>query len=215
MNSRRRALAAIAVGLAALLVAVIVAFTESKPRLAATNNVRDPIFAAVVPRGAVLCQTGELMPADAASVQIRVGTYGKPMPPLTVTATGPGAAPITGSVSGGGPQGRVPIPVPRTEKSLGGRRVCLRNGGRSRIAIGGEAIPNPATIGGRPADGRVRLEWYRPGKEDWFAMAPTVAHRFGYGNAPWMGPWTLWLAALLFLGALAAAVAVVLRQAER
>ena len=116
---------------------------------------------------------------------------------------------------GGGGQGYIRIPIPTARHSHAGARVCLRNGGPTKIALGGEAIPNHATIDGRDAGGRIRLAWYRPGSESWVSLTPAVAHRFGYGKAPWQGSWTLWLAALALVAALGAAGVAVVRSVPR
>jgi len=213
VTPRAGALTALGLGLTALLVALGLALFESKPRLAGTNNVRDPVFAAVVPGGATVCQTGEGIPADTDRVRILVGTYGGKLPPLTLTVDGPSTR-VRGRTPGGGREGYVVIRVPKTEKPAEGLRVCLRNGGARRIAIAGEGIQPQATIGRRAADGRIRLAWYRPGSENWFQLAGTVAHRFGYGNAPWFGGWLLVLVALLVAGAGGLALAAVLRDPE-
>ena len=63
------------------------------------------------------------------------------------------------------------------------------------------------------AQGRVRFEWIRPGSESWFALLPTIAHRFGLGRATVAGSLLLPLAALVLLAAWAAAVRLLLREA--
>ena len=210
MSARRGALVALAVGLTILVAGLAVALLASKPRLAGTNNVRDPVFAAVVPGGTAACQAGEGIPADTDRLRVLVGTYGAKLPPLSLVAAGPGFR-VTGNSPGGGPEGYATIPIGRTEKAHEGLVVCVRNGGARRIAIGGEAVQPVASIGRRPADGRMRLAWYRPGDENWFQLAGTVLHRFGYGNAPWFGGWLLVLVALVLLAAGAIAVTSVLR----
>jgi len=213
VSARRGALVALAVGLAVLLVGLGVALLTSKPRLAGTNNVRHPVFAAVVPPGAAVCQSGEGIPADADRVKVLVGTYGSRLPPVTLTALGKGGR-LVARYPGGGPEGFMTIPVRRTKRAVEGLTICLQNEGARRIAIAGEAIPPPATIGKRPADGRFRLAWYRPGRENWLQLTGTVLHRFGYGNAPWFGGWLLVLVALMLLGAGAIAVSAVLREPD-
>ena len=212
MTARAAALAALAVGVVALLVALGAVLFTSKPRLAGTNNVREPVFAAVVPGGATVCQSSEGIPKDADRLRVLVGTYGASLPPLTLSVDGPGTH-IRGRRAGGGPEGHVFIPIPRTERPAGNLIVCLNNGGVRRIAIAGEAIQPVARIDGRRgADGRLRLAWYRPGDENWFQLAGTVLHRFGYGNAPWYGGWVLVVGFLLLLAAGALAVTTVLRE---
>ena len=186
MSARAGALAVLAAGVVVLVVGLGIALADSEPRLAGTNNVRDPIFAAEVPGGRAACQIAESVPANADRVRVLVGTYGQPLPPLTFTAEGPGTR-IVSRVPGGGKEGAIFFGVPRTEKAIEGLRICLRNGGAKKIALAGEAVPPVATIGAQPTAGRVRYAWYRPGNENWFQLAGTILHRFGYGNAPWFG----------------------------
>jgi hypothetical protein len=213
VRSRAGALIALAAGLTVLLVALGFALFDSKPRLAGTNNVRDPLFVAVVPGGQTVCQSGEGVPANTDRLRVLVGTYGRPVPPMTMTAAGPGAR-ITSRVAGGGPEGKISFPVPRTRHAVEGLTICLRNGGKQRIAIGGEAIEPVAMVGRGGTFGRMRFAWYRPGSENWFQLGGTVLHRFGYGNAPWFGGWLLGFVAVLLLGAGAVAVATALREPE-
>jgi hypothetical protein len=212
VSARAGALTALAAGLA-ILIALGLVLSQSKPRLAGTNNVRDPIFAAVVPGGAAVCQSGQGIPGDSDRVRVLVGTYGTPLPPLTITADGPGKH-VTGRIRGGGKEGYVFIPVPRNDRPVENLTICLRNGGATKIAVAGEGIPPPATVGARAAQGRIRYAWYRPGSENWFQLAGTVLHRFGYGNAPWYGGWVLGLVGLLLLAAGGLAIRTVLREPE-
>jgi hypothetical protein len=69
-------------------------------------------------------------------------------------------------------------------------------------------------IGQRPAEGRIRLAWYRPAKENWFELAPVVLHRLAYGNAPWFGGWVLGFVGVLLVAAGALGVSAVLREAR-
>lgn len=91
--------------------------------------------------------------------------------------------------------------------------MCVRNGGGRRIVIAGfptrRAIA--ALVGGRRAGGKMRFEYIRPGRESWWALAPTVAHRFGVGKAGFIGDWTLTAAAILLLVAWLAAVRLLVR----
>jgi hypothetical protein len=213
VSPRAGALTALAAGLALILVVLLAALAQSKPRLAGTNNVRDPVFAVVLPAGATVCQGNESVPADTDRARVLIGTYGRPMPPLTFTATGPGGR-VAGRRAGGDREGYVTIPVARNERVLSGLKLCLRNDGAQKIAIGGEGIPPPAKIGRRDADGRMRIAWLRPGSENWFDLAGTVLHRFGYGNAPWFGGWLLVLVIFVLGGAVGLAANAVLREPD-
>jgi hypothetical protein len=191
----------LAAGLVLLLTALGVTLAQSAPRAAGSNHVPEIEEAVKLKRkGGRHCQDGETIPGNAAALRLLIGTYGRPVPEMSVSARRPGGERVTaGERSAGGREGRVDIPVERVENSASGVRVCVRVGGPGRSVLYG-------------AGGRVRLEWMRPGSESWFALAPTVAHRFGLGRASVAGSLLLPFAALLLLAAWAAAVRLVLRE---
>ncbi len=184
---------------------------ERKPRLAGSNNVSESQFVADIPGGGTLCQKGELVPHDAAKLQLAVGTYDLPRPQLSVNVESPEGLVSRGTLSGGSRQGsiRIPITGPRTE--LTGARVCVRNDGKRRVSLAGEPVRPVSVAAGKPQRGRIRLAWYRSGEESWLELAPVVVRRFGLGKAPWLGSWTLWLAAGAALASCVLAVAAMAR----
>jgi hypothetical protein len=192
---------ALAAGLVLLLAAVGVTLTHSAPRPAGSNHVPEVEEAAKLERGGGRhCQDGETIPADAAALRLLVGTYGRPVPEVRLSARRASGERVTaGERPAGGNEGHVEIPVERVEDSVSRARVCVRVGGPGRSVLYG-------------AGGRVRLEWMRRGKESWFQLLPTVAHRFGLGRASLAGSLLLPFAALLLLTAWAMVIRLVLRE---
>jgi hypothetical protein len=190
----------VAVGFVLLLAAVAFTLFQSAPRVADSNGVRELEGIKVGPRAGVYCQDAETIPGDSAELRVLIGTFGRPLPAVRVNASADGRTITTGELPAGGPEGRAEIPIEPVEERAGDARVCLRLRATRPVVLYGE-------------QGRVRFEWMRPGSESWFAMLPTVAHRFGLGRASFAGSLLLLLAALVLLAAWALAVRVLLREA--
>ena len=190
----------VALGVAALVVALAVTLAGSAERQAGTNSVLETGQAAELTDGGENCQPGETIPADAGEVRLLVGTYGLPLPELTVTARLPDGTPVTsGRRPPGGREGYVDIPLRRVERTTAGAEVCIRAEGNPRTVLYGEGTA-------------VNLNWLRPGRESWFALIPTVAHRFALGKASLFGSLWLLVVALVMVVACALALRLVLRE---
>jgi hypothetical protein len=194
--------AVVAIGVVALIVGLAVLLGHSAPRQAGTNS--------IVEAGQVIelrgddrhCQPGETAPRDAARLRLLVGTYGHPVPTLRVTVRGEAGHVLTeGTKPAGGREGHVVIPLRKVEKTTPGTEVCIATSGGQRMVLYGQP-PN------------IRLEWLRPGEESWYALVPTVAHRFALGKAALFGSLWLVFAGLLVLAAALIAVRVILRETE-
>jgi hypothetical protein len=199
---------------AALVVVVIgvaAALSESKQRLAGSNNVPPSHFVVTVPRGGEACQPGEFVPADSRELRLMVGTYHRPVPRLEVELRAPGAPAVHGVLPAGRTEGWVEIPLERTTGAAPGATLCLRNGGAHRIVVAGTHTGPFARVGRRRSAGRMRIEYLRPGRESWWALVPTIEHRFGLGKAGFVGGWTLAAVALVLLAAWIGAIWLVVR----
>ena len=196
--------AVLAAGIAVLAIAAGIALAQSEPRQAGSNFV--PLFgqATELRGGDRHCQDEPLVPGHAAAVRILVGTYYEPTPELRVTMRdADGTVLSAGRLPAGHRQGEVTIPLDREiEKTRGGLVSCVATGPGRRTVLYGAA-------------GRVRLEWLRPGEESWFALLPTVMHRFGLGKGLTIGVWLLPLALLLVLASWVAALRLVTRELAR
>jgi hypothetical protein len=180
------------------------------PRTAGSDHVNPLTFAATVPGGHELCQPEIVLPPEAASVSMLVGTFGRPVPALAVRFTDArGALVAHGSLSAGGHEGPVIVPLVRRRGPAAAGTLCITVAGRTNIVLGGEAVPPGASsvrIDSRVAPGRIDVSYLRPGRESWWHLLPTVDERFGLGKASFFGDWTLPVAALLLAGVWAYAV---------
>jgi hypothetical protein len=208
----------VVLGVALLLVAagLLLDMSGRAPRGAGSDHISPAIFAATVPGGGVVCQAGVPLPSDAARAQILIGTYGHPVPALTLSFLDAGGAPVaTGRIPPGGREGTITIPLSHVPGAAASASACLRVGGASSVTLGGEGGPlNPTseTVNGHAQPGRISLLYLRHGSESWWQLLPSLTHRFGLGKASFFGDWTLPVAALLLLGVWVGAIRLLLRE---
>src|SRR5688572_24999688 len=117
--------AVVAIGVVALIVSVAILLAQSAPRQAGTNSIVEAGQVAELRGDDTLCQPGETVPKDAAGLRVLVGTYGRAVPALSVTARGDDGRLLTaGRRPAGGREGHVVIPLRRVEETTPGARVC-------------------------------------------------------------------------------------------
>ncbi len=189
----------------------------SAPRLAGSNHTSTPVFAATVPGGGELCQSGPRLAADASRAQLLIGTYGRPVPALGLrfldsSGTQVAAGRLRAGAAG---EGLVTIPLDHTRRAPSATTFCLRVGGGSSVVLGGEAGPvntDSELVDGKPQGGRVGLLYLRSGSESWWQLLPVLDERIGLGKSPWFGDWTLPVLALLLLGVWVGTLRLLLRE---
>lgn len=207
----------IAIGLAVLatLIGFLIDMSGSAPRGAGDDGVARPTFANTVPGNGVLCQGAMILPGDAASINILIGTYGQRMPRIAAQFKNlRGRTVATGALRAGvavNPLGnRIALSYPHGPSVLG--TLCLHVGGRHPVAFAGEGFSTTISgvdVNGQLQAGRVSVIYTRPGRESWWQLLGTLDQRFGLGKSTIFGDWTLpvlalaglalWLAALRFL----------------
>lgn len=210
---RRLAAIVAAAGLLALAVGIGAAVAHTEPRMAGSNLM--PFHGAIeVPPGSTICQSGEIVFADAARLRVYAPT-GPPYPPLAAEVTRDGRLLANGNTPGGWVDATAEIPLrPHIERTFNADSVCVENQGEEPVRLGGETTPEPldsVTTDGEPVAGRLRLEYLRAGDESWVDLLPAVVHRFGLGKGGAVGDWTLPAAALLLLATCALAVRLAVR----
>jgi hypothetical protein len=207
--------AAAGAGLLALAIVVALILGGSAPRELGSNLVRPLSFDTVLDRGEEVCQPVEHVPSGTAGIELRVGTYGRPGPPLRSRIV-QGTAPVAnGRLASGWHEGDIVVPVEELRRDADDASVCVRNDGR-RVAIAGHRLGSAehASVDGRPTASNIRVSYVRPDGGSWFGRAGFVADRVAATRAAFPGGATFWLWLVLALGTLAGAVAVVLRQEQ-
>lgn len=174
------------------LAALVVVLSDAEARLAGTNNIRPAGFIVRVPEGRTLCQPNEILPADAANVRVVLGTSGRSAGQVEITVRRENVMVADGRASAR--NGVTTIPITDAAGDVGPVDVCIRNTRGAPISIAGTAGPPTGTrLGRRDVEGAVAFEYLRDGRESWWALAPSVARRFGLGKSSWLGAWTFWV----------------------
>lgn len=184
--------------LAGLVLAVAIVLSDAAPRKSGTNRVKASALSLDVAGGSVLCQAPELVPAGTAKLAVTVTRVEGAPPPLEVRI-----AAADGSAAGraGAAGGLLTVPVEPPIAEATDARVCVRNGGASLVSLGSGPVSGEraATVDGAVQAGRIRIEYLRDGSESWWALLPTILHRFGIGRGSVIGSWALWAAGILLL----------------
>lgn len=203
---------------AVLVVAALIAllaFTPSKPRLTGNNSVTPYAFVATIGLdGTPLCTSGVTLPAGTDAVRLFVGTYRRIGVRMTMTARNAAGKRLGTSTTpafndGAHPSFKVP-------SGLGpAATLCFRTDG-SNVAVAGNLNGNLSpeqitTIGKKPAEGDVSIEYMRAGADSVWSMIPTMFSRAALFRPSFVGAWTYWLATFLAFGLIAAAWALLLR----
>ena len=195
-NRRVIALAAIAVLAIAGLGLVM---SRDKRVLAFTLGVRATNVAAVVKPGEEACQRPIDASASASSVELQIGTFHRPGPPLELSVHTAGGPAGKGALRGGYPDNSRPrVNVAGIKE---GERffVCVRNAGQRRVALYGGApgaARNSAVfLEGKEQPADLTLIFHRDEPRSVLSLLPTVFDRATLFTAAWIGPWLLWLMA--------------------
>jgi hypothetical protein len=204
----------LAVGLTAILALFAFEMSQAAPRTAGSDHAGDQVFATVIPGGGSACQDVTLVPRDVGAVQLLIGTYGRPLPPIRLRFLSAGGRIVAaGSLAGGGPQGEVKIPFSRVSDPSLASRACLHVSGPAKVALAGVAgTADLVTVNGKPQPASISLIYVRPGRETWWQLLPTLGTRFGLGKASFFGGWTLPAMAALLLAVWAGAIRLLWRE---
>jgi hypothetical protein len=209
-----RVRAVLVVAVLAVVGALVLDLSGRAPRTSGSDHVSPVVFAAIVPGGGTLCQPFTGLPSDTADAQLLIGTYGYAAPELRLRfLNSAGALVASGRWPAGGPQGAIEIPLSHAHGEA--VRACLRVGGTHKLAIEGEGGPlDPAdeVVDGALQGGRISLVYFRPGRESWWQLLPTLSRRFGFGKALFFGSWTLPVLALVLVGVWLATARLLLRE---
>jgi hypothetical protein len=211
---------AIGLGLAIVGAGVLITLSRRAPREQGTNTrVELSGLAVFVPGHARRCQYGERVPGGTRALRIFATALRPPDGPLDVTIARPGRRGVPPRIVASArlPSGLSTLSTsaplrPAVRSDLPHAQVCLYNRGRQAIQAAGTLTPILGS-GANPFRNRLpdeaRVDYMRGGKESWWSVSPTVAHRFGLMQTSFFGAWTMW-AMFAALAALWAATIVLL-----
>lgn len=210
--------AALAVALLGVIGALALDMSGSAPRLSGTNHVDPRGFFVKPPPGRIVCQPGVTLPADTGAVKLLVGTNGEPLPSIAATLrSAEGRVIARGTRAGGGRHGYVRVPLSPVLAHGGAGTLCFAFGASARVTVAGTGEAenaSVATVDGHPEAGKIALYYLRPGSESWWQLLPTLARRFAFGKAAFLGAWALPLLALLLLATWIATIRLLTKEAS-
>jgi hypothetical protein len=197
----------LAVGMLAIASVASVTLLQRSPRRSGANLTSNRGFVIPLPGGQQLCEPGELVPADTGAIKLTARARGLSGPALGVAITGPGGRVGTGRLGGGWRTGAISIPNSRVTSTVGAT-VCVSNLGSQQVDFGGSTPDSSFVIqiAGRPFDGRLRIEYLRPGRESWLQLVPALSHRFSLAKSDLVRHWAAPAALVLVLLAMALAL---------
>lgn len=199
--------AVVAAGVTLVVLSLVVVLSHHEPRPADANG-RGVASAALVPAGRVLCQGGERVPRDAATLTLAANPARPAAGPFAVTVSGPAGRLATGR-SAATADSRVTVALhPIVRRYVDGATICIHNAGNVPAVLRGDPAPPQALAQRAPGGPRaaripaarrqpnptlLSLAWGRPGRESWFALALVVAERFDLMKAGFLRHGGLWL----------------------
>ena len=215
---------AIGLGLAIVGAGVLITLSLRAPRLQGSNTrVELSGIALFVPGHGRRCQYGEHVPGGTRALRIFAAAVAPPDGPLDVTVARPGRRGVPPRVVGsarlrlGALSTNAPL-RPAVRRDIVDAQLCVYNRGRQTVQVAGNLTPilgsgaNPDRT--RLAD-EARVDYMRGGKESWWSVSSTVAHRFGLMQTTFFGAWTMWAAFAALAGLWAATIVLLVRNLGR
>jgi hypothetical protein len=215
---------AIGLGLAIVGAGVLITLSVRAPRMQGSNTrVELSGIALYVPGHGRRCQYGEHVPGGTHALRIFAAAVAPPDGPLDVTVARPGRRGVAPRVVGsarlrlGALSTNAPL-RPAVRRDIVDAQLCVYNRGRQTVQVAGNLTPilgsgaNPDST--RLAD-EARVDYMRGGKESWWSVSPTVAHRFGLMQTTFFGAWTMWAAFAALAGLWAATIVLLVRNLGR
>lgn len=203
-----------------LLVALAIAAVElldHEPRRTGTNAVPPASFVGTVePDTGPVCVHGLSIPEGTAGLRTMFGTFNLPGPETTLTITDPAGGFVRRSRINGYSDGSSPIfRFAVLPKRISGAKACY-SVNSAKLAFAGSPNGNldpesSFTIGQRPANGDVSLEFMAAGQPSVLSMIDEIASRAAMFRPSWVGSWMLYLVFVAALGALAGGIALLIR----
>jgi len=194
------------VTLISLAVAVMWALHRPSDRVVGANGVHPFEFVVDVPTRATVCDELGLVRRPFDVVAITLGTYGQPAQPVRLSIDG-----HEGRILRTYAEGVVELPVPPIRRR-GGRRACIQNLGSRTIALAGARSGVPRlVVSGRPRRAALAFEMRQRHPAPWSTRVDEIRRNIGTAVGAPLGRMTAWLVALLYSGAVAIALWMIVR----
>ncbi|HTD07506.1 MAG TPA: DUF2142 domain-containing protein [Solirubrobacteraceae bacterium] len=179
---------AMAVGLTALAVALIVVLTRSPLTLAGSNGIPANVAVAFTGKAEVTCEDGGTVPQGTQAIRVSLSANTGPQVNVDVFS---GSKLVTEGErdSGWGIDETVTVPVKRVARTITNAHICTKIGVPVEpLQINGAKVRTPAG----PTAILLRMEYLRPGTRSWLSLAAPAASAIGLVHAPG-GSWVAYL----------------------
>lgn len=194
--ARRAPLLLLAACAVALAVLAVVAARDERD-LAFSTNARAERVLAVATAEREVCQRNLEAAGDFDTVELLIGTYGRPGPPLRVEVRDGRDEPLAaGTLPAGAPDNRAARVRVEPEVRRGPRvDVCVRTAERRVALYGGPEsdLATTATAGPRQVGGDLRMSFRRSEPESVLALVPDMLRRAALFRPEAVGAWAFWV----------------------
>lgn len=210
---RQSVVVALAVGLTAIGIGLIVVPTQSPPVVAGTNSIPGKNYIELEEKIKLSnCQPAGSLPSGTSAV--RLGIEGLYFSPAATVRLVTGSHVLTeGQHIAGGPSApTVTVPVKQLAHVVNGARICTTVGPAFE-PIRFYGIPNRTSVSPtNPLQQAVlHMEYIRPGTRSWWSSTSSIAYHMGLGHVP-SGTWTVFLVIVLMLAVIAVASRLTLEE---
>jgi hypothetical protein len=198
---------ALAAALALAATALAVVLSGSPLIVAGTNSVPANSSIGVAKGGSKFCQSSGTVPRGTSA--IRISASQNTGPSVRLTALSGSQIIAQGEQDAGwGVAETVTVPVKRVPRATPNASICTTFGPAVElIELNGGVVQAGNGTTGRA----LRVEYLRPGPASWWSLAPSVAHRMGFGHAP-SGTWIVFALIALMITVATLASRMVLRE---
>jgi hypothetical protein len=191
-------------GLTLVAVAIGLTLARSPKSVAATNKPDGQQESAIssTRRRTSYCQAGETLPAGTSAIRISLAASIGPR--VSLFASAGGHVITSGEQDSGWTGSVIAVPVRPLSHTVAGVTICASlTPAHETVVLSGEhtRAAIAAHESGLPTQGRMWIEYLRPGTRSWASLASSVVRNMGFGRA-WPGSGIV-LVALLLLAAVA------------
>jgi hypothetical protein len=202
----------LAVGLAALAVAIVLVLAQSPISVAGGNSVPAKAYVELERGDIGSCQPSASIPKGTTAIRMTIEARAVG-PKVSVRVISGSRVLSEGSQPAGwGSAPTVTVPVGRLAHAVHDARICIAIGPTVEpFRFYGIQAGSTALATNRLQQMTLRMEYLRPGPESWWSLASTVSYHLGLGRAAG-GTWIVFLALALMLAATVLASRLMVRE---